>query len=96
MKTYDTDLRGKLAVSLCGHDKEKIYVIVESDNEKVLLADGEKRTLASPKKKNRRHIQPVIRLSEDVESVLQEITDLTIKRALKIYKKERTKIAEVD
>ena len=86
MKTYDTDLRGKLCVSLCGHDKGKTYVIIASDDEAVLLADGEKRTLVSPKKKNRRHIQPVIHLPENVKEALSECTDLTIKRALKLYK----------
>lgn len=96
MKTYDTDLRGKLATSLCGHDKGKTYVIIESDKERVLLADGEKRTIDCPKKKNRQHIQPIIHLSGEVESTLQELSDLTIKRALKLYRKETTRIAEVD
>lgn len=86
MKTYDTDLRGKLCVSLCGHDKGKIYVIIASDDEEVLLADGERRTLDRPKKKNRRHIQPIIHLPEDVREVLSECTDLTMKRALRLYK----------
>lgn len=86
MKAYETDLRGCLAVSLCGHDKGKTYVIIASDDDEVLLADGEKRTLESPKKKNRRHIQPIIHLPEKVEEALKECTDLTIKRALKLYK----------
>ncbi|MBE6010020.1 MAG: hypothetical protein E7236_05150 [Lachnospiraceae bacterium] len=86
MKTYDTDLRGKLCVSLCGHDKGKIYVIIASDDEEVLLADGESRTLDRPKKKNRRHIQPIIHLPEDVREALGECTDLTMKRALRLYK----------
>lgn len=86
MKTYDTDLGGKLCVSLCGHDKGKIYVIIASDDDQVVLADGEKRTIDRPKKKNRRHVQPIIHLPENVTEALSECTDLTIKRALRLYK----------
>ena len=88
MKTYDTDLGGKLATSLCGHDKGKLYVIIECNNEEVFLADGEKRTIANPKKKNRRHIQPILHLPQEVQEVLSECSDLTIKRALKLYQKQ--------
>ena len=42
--------------------------------------------LAEPKKKNRKHIQIIHRLPEEVLGCLeQEITDLTVKRAIKAY-----------
>lgn len=86
MKAYDTDLRGKLCISLCGHDKGKIYVITDCDESTVCLADGEKRTVAQPKKKNRRHIQPILHLPDEVKEALAVHTDLNVKRALKLYK----------
>ena len=50
------------------------------------LADGNVKLLAEPKKKNRKHIQIIHRLPEEVLGGLeQEITDLTVKRAIKAY-----------
>ena len=50
---------GMLARSKAGHDKDCIYVITDVKNEYVYLADGSHRTLARPKKKNRKHLQPI-------------------------------------
>ena len=44
---------GMLAKSLAGHDKDKVYVIVGLDEQFTYLADGERKTLQSPKKKKR-------------------------------------------
>lgn len=48
-----------LARSKAGHDKDCIYVITDVTKEYVYLADGEARTLLRPKKKNRKHVQPI-------------------------------------
>ena len=42
---------GMLAKSLVGHDKDKVYVIVGLDEQFTYLADGERKTLQSPKRK---------------------------------------------
>ncbi len=44
---------GMLAKSLAGHDKDKVYVIVGLDEQYTYLADGERKTLQSPKKRKR-------------------------------------------
>lgn len=46
-----------MAVSLAGHDRNKIYLIVGEEKEYVYLADGKIRSCMHPKKKNRKHIQ---------------------------------------
>lgn len=43
--------KGMLAKSLAGHDKGKVYVIVDLDDTYVYLVDGELRKLDNPKKK---------------------------------------------
>ena len=48
---------GMLAKSLAGHDKDKVYVIVGLDEQFTYLADGERKTLQSPKKKKKKHVQ---------------------------------------
>lgn len=83
-------MTGKLAVSLAGHDKNHIYVIVSEENEFVFLADGVFKTMENPKKKNKKHIQVIKKLPIAVSELLAEMTgirDLEIKRAIKLYEK---------
>lgn len=47
----------KIAMSLAGHDKGQTYIIIDGNSEYVYLADGRLKTLATPKRKNRKHIQ---------------------------------------
>ncbi len=78
----------RLARSKAGHDKGKCYVVVRELDECVYLADGKSRTVEAPKKKNRKHVQIIKRIPESVLAVLvsgDSLTDLEIKRALKIY-----------
>ena len=56
MERYKT---GMLARSLAGHDAGKIYVIIGSDSAYVYLADGRLRTVDHPKRKKKKHVQPV-------------------------------------
>lgn len=48
---------GCFATSKAGHDKQKLYVILKEEGDYVCLCDGRIRTVAKPKKKNKRHIQ---------------------------------------
>jgi len=52
MLTYDV---GHVAVSLAGHDKESRYLIVGIKEDILYLADGDKKTFAKTKKKNKKH-----------------------------------------
>ena len=83
-------MTGKLARSKSGHDKDRVYVIVREEEGCFLLADGKYRPLAHPKKKNRKHIQPIAHLPAAVQEVLDKepMTDLLISRAIKLYENE--------
>ena len=48
---------GEFAASKAGHDKGKLYIVVACDADYVWLADGEYKTLETPKKKSRKHVQ---------------------------------------
>lgn len=51
------DLLGREVVSVKGRDKGKCYVVVEIiDRYFVRVADGRKKSLTSPKRKNKNHI----------------------------------------
>ncbi len=49
--------KGGAVVSLQGRDKDKYYVIVEVQGDRVLVADGVKRRLENPKIKNVKHLR---------------------------------------
>ena len=50
---------GSLVRSLAGRDKDRLFVAAAVDGCSVYIADGRKRKLDSPKRKNLRHISPV-------------------------------------
>ena len=81
---------GKLAISKSGHDKGQLYVIVGEDERNLYLADGVLKTIDRPKKKNKKHVQPILRIPAEVEAILsseKELKDLEMKRALKCYRR---------
>lgn len=82
-----------LAKSKAGHDKGQIYLIYKENDLEVLLVNGENRTIASPKKKKRIHIQPIYKLPQEITSEVSELEDISklddiiIKRILKNYRR---------
>ena len=74
---------GMLARSKAGHDKGKVYVIIDVDDTYVYLADGSVRTLGRLKKKKKKHAQVILR-EHDVTAV----DDTGIKRILKEWSME--------
>ena len=86
-------MTGFLASSKAGHDKDKIYVIIKEDTEYVWLADGKIKTVDNPKKKRKKHIQPIKYFNnEEIQTSLLEgkkVSDLEIVMILKKYKKQQ-------
>ncbi len=74
---------GMLARSKAGHDKGKVYVIIEVDDTYVYLADGSIRTLGHLKKKKKKHIQVILR-----EYDVTAVDDTGIRRILKEWSME--------
>ena len=48
---------GQIVKSLAGHDKDCIYMIVRAEGSFIWVADGKRRRLENPKRKNTAHIQ---------------------------------------
>ena len=77
----------EFAKSLSWHDRNQIYLIKEKDEKYVYLVNGTTKTLADPKKKSVKHIQLIKHIPTEVQEVLSgRVTDLEIKRAVKLYK----------
>ena len=84
-------MTGMFAVSKAGHDKGRMYIIMKEEGGYVYLADGKTRTIENPKKKKKKHIQPVKTgideaLAEKIRSE-QTIYNEEIKFAIKIRAK---------
>lgn len=77
---------GMLATSLMGHDKGKIYVIVEETKDAVVLVDGKLRPVGKPKKKKKKHIQLIKKVVLENQ---QLENDLSIQKALKEYRRRQ-------
>ncbi|NLT57351.1 MAG: hypothetical protein GXX99_00115 [Clostridiales bacterium] len=52
---------GDVVRSTQGRDRGRCFFVLEADARRVTLADGKLRKLASPKRKNRRHVTFVLR-----------------------------------
>ena len=61
---------GQFATSKAGHDKGHLYVVVGQEDDFVYLSDGRLKGPDRPKKKRRKHIQPI---NARVEDSLQEL-----------------------
>lgn len=78
----------EFAKSLSGHDTNQIYLIKEKDDRFVYLINGTTKMLDTPKKKSVKHIQIIKKLPQEVlDCISQEVTDITVKRAIKVYRR---------
>lgn len=87
---------GCFAVSLAGHDKGDVFVIVGIKGAYALIADGVNRSVANPKKKNVKHLQidkskSVMEMAGVKKSGADNglLTDDIIRKALLNYKTMR-------
>lgn len=77
---------GRVVISRAGRDAGQCYVVVAllSDS-RVALADGVRRRMANPKRKNIRHLKPVVDQDPEVDRRFlnaDRITDADIRRVL--------------
>lgn len=87
-------MKTEFAKSLSGHDKGRIYLILEKEGRFAYLADGKAHTIEKPKKKSERHYQVIKAVPEDIQIQLKEngpLTDTAINRAVKAYERSISK-----
>ena len=85
------ELKGRMAKSLAGNDKDSIYVIIEEKENYVYLSDGKYRLRDNPKKKKIKHIEILENIDKDLFDKINnniEVRNEEIKRSLKYYKKD--------
>lgn len=82
---------GQLVVSLMGRDKGCEYLVIGREKTFLLLADGRKRGVLNPKRKNKQHVQKTHWVAADLNELLlsgKEIKDLQVRNSLNALKCE--------
>lgn len=79
---------GMMAVSMAGHDRGGLYLILKVDGDFAYLCDGRLKPKENPKKKRLKHLQ-VIRSAWSPDFDGSVITNEEIKYQIKMYKKIR-------
>ena len=74
---------GMLVKSKAGRDKDQIYVVVHVDGEYVYAADGGARPVCRMKKKNKKHLQPILKMR-----LARTPEDAAIRDIIKEYTRE--------
>jgi len=78
----------EVVISLNGRDAGKSFMIVGTDDEYSLLADGKGRRLEKPKRKKNKHIKREGNLNDLIAAKLvagEKVTNNDIRRALAAY-----------
>lgn len=81
-------MTGMLASSKTGRDKDAVYIIIKEEKEYVYLADGLRRKLNNPKKKNKKHIQIIQKMQDlALTETIREgtVNDLEIRMYIKSW-----------
>jgi ribosomal protein L14E/L6E/L27E len=83
--------RSNIVRSDAGRDKGKLFDVLDTEGEYLLLADGRSRKVETPKRKKRRHVLFVSaeenRLSVKINSN-EKITNSELRRTLAAYREE--------
>lgn len=75
---------GMAAISMAGHDRGHLYLILKMDGDYAYLVDGSLRTIDRPKKKKLMHMQVIKSVPESFrDSINREYKNEEIKRILK-------------
>ncbi len=72
--------RGLVVRARAGRDMDGFFVVLSVENGYAMIADGKRRKLASPKRKNIRHLQ---RTNQCI--ALEDVTDKKLRNLLKQY-----------
>ena len=87
--------KGSIVLAQAGRDQSGLFFVVGEENALLLLADGKRRKLEAPKRKNGRHVCPVLSEGFDhpVIKKLKEGTPVSnreLRQALAAFKEGNT------
>lgn len=74
---------GILVKSKAGRDKDHVYAVINVDEKYVYVADGAERPLRHMKRKNRKHLQPILKVQ-----ISGEPDDAAIREIIRQYQED--------
>ena len=77
--------KGTVVMSLSGHDKGNLYVVLKKEENFLFVCDGKNKLISEPKKKNKKHLIDV-GMYIDL-SVYNPLYDAHIRKELKSFGK---------
>ncbi len=83
---------GMLAFSKAGHDKGRLYMVIDQDETYCYLCDGRLKTTGGPKKKKYKHIQIVKKISDEIKECIEKgriPDDIMIRKVIKDFEKRQ-------
>ena len=85
-----------IVLSLRGHDAGAVLFVLGVEEPYLLVADGKRRRVESPKRKNRKHVRFLSKSESRVAQKLhagEKVTNNELRRALNEYK-EKSRMSE--
>ncbi len=82
---------GVLVKSAAGHDKGSYFFILREEGEYIYLVDGKYKRLDCPKKKTKKHVEPLLWEKHSPGDKIREnkkVTDEEIKHFIRCFKRE--------
>lgn len=78
---------GNIVYSKCGHDKGKIFVVVDENDLFYYLVNGKQRLVSRPKKKKIKHVQHTNYVcNEIIEKIkMKKCLDSDVRKSIKKY-----------
>ena len=79
----------EIVLSLAGHDRGKLFLVIGEDGARLLLADGRGRKLDTPKRKSAKHLRSVGTSAHPAIQRLQRgepVTDKQLRCALAAFR----------
>ena len=75
-------MTGKVVCSTAGNDKGCFSVIVKTEKSRILISDGKRHKLSSPKSKNPKHLA----FTDTTLNIEELKTDKALRKALAMYR----------
>ncbi|MGI6084695.1 MAG: RNA-binding protein [Acetivibrionales bacterium] len=86
---YLNTIIGRYVWSKSGRDKDRLLIIIDIyDDQHVLVADGELRRAAKPKKKKLKHLNITNKVAEEINEIVtmkKKLLDADLQRAINKY-----------
>lgn len=82
---------GQIIKSKAGRDKNKLFIIIDIKDEYLYVVDGNLRRIENPKKKKKKHIQPMHIVIDSIEDKIindKKLTNADIRKELIIYQND--------